>query len=69
MAEHKYAIVIDYPGAPAPAMGQEQGDWAGANSDPYPRGAVVLSNDGHAWIFADIGNSYDVHFQTYVVTP
>lgn len=62
----KYAIVVDYPGAPP---GQEQGLWRGATGDAYPRGDMVMSFDGGvSWV--KIGpNNYDLHFKTFVNPP
>ncbi|MES2355505.1 MAG: hypothetical protein V4568_14105 [Pseudomonadota bacterium] len=61
----KYAIVVNYEGAPPVGPGQFQGIWSGAAGDFYPAGNMYASfSDGISWLdFAD----GDLHFQTYLM--
>ncbi len=60
VAGTQYAIVVHYPGAPV----HYGGSWGGVSANAYTAGEAVLSTDGLSWSRA----SYDLHFQTYVVT-
>jgi hypothetical protein len=58
----QYAIVVDYPDAPA---GGNQGIWHGTDGNGYARGDLVSSSDGTSFRFVG-QNTFDVHFKTYV---
>ncbi len=59
----QYAIVATYLDAPPHGGGQGQGDWGGAQGNPYSGGTFFFSNDEVSWRMTDSG---DLHFQTYV---
>jgi hypothetical protein len=60
----RYAIVVNYEGAPPPSPDNFQGEWQGATGDRYPSGALYFSFlDGISWVMSP---GADVHFQTYV---
>jgi hypothetical protein len=68
VAGQQYAIVVDYPDAPAFSNGQPSaGSWNGSDGNVYPRGTLLASFDnGTVWqSYASEG--FDVHFQTFVV--
>jgi hypothetical protein len=63
----KYAIVVNYKGAPPPGPGQGLGYWRGATGDAYPRGMLLSGGPciGDS-LFWHTYPAYDVHFRTYV---
>ncbi|MCG8417346.1 MAG: hypothetical protein MJE77_05310 [Proteobacteria bacterium] len=64
--EQRYAIVVDYVGAPPTGGGQAQGIWRGATGNPYPRGDMFASRaDGVTWGYKS--EEVDQRFQTHVV--
>jgi hypothetical protein len=64
----QYAIVVDFPGAPAPGPGQYVGIWTGTPNNLYPGGSSVLSlNGGATWApNGEVDN--DTYFTTHVNT-
>lgn len=64
VAGRKYAIVVDYFGAPPPGPGQAQGTWTGATGDAYPKGEAYFSVNGSSWFLS--GPDHDLHFITYM---
>jgi hypothetical protein len=61
----RYAIVVNYQGAPPQGPPNALGSWTGAVGDAYRAGGGVFSfNGGVTWSSADEG--FDSHFQTYV---
>jgi hypothetical protein len=64
VAGRMYAIVVDYPEAPAPGAGMGQGSWQGASGNRYGSGRFTLSEDGRSWIPGD--GEFDLQFRTFV---
>lgn len=67
VAGERYAIVVNYQGAPPPGANQFQGLWSGATGNVYTRGDLYASVDSSSWFPTSLGD-HDVHFQTYVTT-
>jgi hypothetical protein len=59
----QYAIVLDYPGQPSPAILTNR--WSGASGNAYAPGSLALSLDGVNW-FIEMPATVDLHFQTVV---
>lgn len=68
VAGQQYAILVDYPEAPAFYDGiPEAADWNGATGNAYPAGTLLYSwDDGATWESYE-SEGADVHFQTFVV--
>lgn len=66
VAGQRYAIVVDYFGAPPAGAGNGQGNWGGATGNAYSNGEMYMSVDGRTWLLA--GPDFDVHFITYMRT-
>lgn len=68
VAGQEYAIVVDYPDAPAFVNGQASaGSWNGSDGNLYPAGTLVSTfNDGGTWTSFQ-SQGFDVHFQTFVI--
>ncbi len=68
LAGHQYAILVDYPDAPAFSDGiPNTASWNGATGNAYPAGTMFATfDDGAAWqSYASDG--FDLHFQTFVI--
>jgi hypothetical protein len=65
VAGQRYAIVVNYQGAPPPGAGQFQGIWTGASGNVYTGGEMLFSVSGSSWIRSFM-NAADLHFQTFV---
>ena len=65
VARSRYAIVVDYPDAPPPGAGQNQGQWGGAYGNQYS-GGEALSNRENGTLWQRTRPGVDLHFQTYV---
>ena len=63
IAGQQYAITLDYPGQPSPAILTNR--WAGASGNAYVKGSLALSLDGVNW-FIEMPATVDLHFQTVV---
>jgi hypothetical protein len=63
IAGQQYAIALDYPSQPSPAILTNR--WAGASGNTYVKGSLALSLDGVNW-FIEMPATVDLHFQTVV---
>jgi hypothetical protein len=68
VAGQQYAIIVDYPTAPAYYNGQSNaGSWRGSDGNAYAAGTMFTSWDnGTTWISSQ-SDGFDLHFQTYVI--
>ena len=63
----RYAIVVEYPDAPAAGPHRGEGDWEGATGNRYVEGEALCSADDAHWEPVLVG--FDLRFQTYVQQP